>query len=72
LFIQTWGYSYRGGKKEEKKNKNKIYLYPTLYVTETKYMSHYEFNAVPYKSGIAVSGTSHNFVRIPYHADLNM
>jgi hypothetical protein len=34
-------------------------------------MSHYEFNAVPYKFGIAVSGTSHNLVRIPYHADLN-
>ena len=34
-------------------------------------MPHYEFNAVPYKFGIAVSGTSHNLVRIPYHADLN-
>jgi len=34
-------------------------------------MSHYEFNAAPYKSGILVSGTSHNLVRIAYHADLN-
>jgi hypothetical protein len=34
-------------------------------------MSHYKFNALPYKSGIVASGTSHNLVRIPYHADLN-
>lgn len=34
-------------------------------------MSHYEFNAVLYKLGIVVGGTSYNLVRIPYHAGLN-
>jgi len=56
---------------KEKNNKNKIYLHPTLYGTETENMSHYKFATVPYNSGIVVSGISHNLVRIPYHADLN-
>lgn len=57
--------------KKNYNNKDKIYLHPTLHGTETENMSHYEFNAVPYNSGIVVSGTSHNVVRIPYQADLN-